>query len=121
MQATETCNGDLTKTSNNALRRRLCVERSSIHGRGLFARGAIRRGEYLGTYTGPLVRSNGMHVLWVEDKPGKWIGRDGRNMLRYLNHSTRPNVEFDGFDLYARRNIRAGEELVFDYGEDPAG
>lgn len=109
-----------TLTSNNHLRRRLYVDRSSIHGRGLFARERLGRGEYIGTYTGPRVRANGMHVLWVEDHPGKWVGRDGRNMLRYLNHSLRPNVEFDGFDLFAIRNIDAGEELVFDYGEDPS-
>ncbi|KAA3632226.1 MAG: SET domain-containing protein [Proteobacteria bacterium] len=109
-----------TLDSNNQLRKFLYVDRSSIHGRGLFAREPLSRGAYLGTYDGPRVRSNGMHVLWVEDNPGKWIGRDGKNMLRYLNHSARPNVEFDGFDLYALRKIAIGEELVFDYGEDPA-
>ncbi len=107
-------------TSNNQLRSRLRVDRSKIHGRGLFARQGLNRGEYLGTYDGPRVRRNGMHVLWVEDTPGKWIGRDGRNMLRYLNHSVEPNVEFDGFDLFALADIEPGTELVFDYGEDPA-
>lgn len=109
-----------TLESNNQLRKRLYVDKSPIHGRGLFARERLSRGDYLGTYDGPRVKRNGMHVLWVEDAPGKWIGRDGRNMLRYLNHSSKPNVEFDGFDLYARRAIRPGEELMFDYGEDPA-
>lgn len=110
-----------TLVHNNQLRARLKVQRSTIHGRGLFARQRICRGEYLGTYDGPRVRKNGMHVLWVEDRPGRWIGRDGRNMLRYLNHSIEPNVEFDGFDLFALDDIEAGTELVFDYGEDPAG
>ncbi len=106
--------------SNNQLRGRLAVRRSTIHGRGLFARHDLPSGSYLGTYDGPRVRRNGMHVLWVEDHPGKWIGRDGKNMLRYLNHSTAPNCEFDGFDLFTLRDIAAGEELTFDYGEDPA-
>lgn len=109
-----------TLDSNNQLRKHLFVDRSAIHGRGLFAREPLKRGEYLGTYDGPKTRRNGMHVLWVEDTPGKWIGRDGRNMLRYLNHSRNPNVEFDGFDLFALKSIARGEELVFDYGEDPA-
>ena len=107
-------------TSNNQLRARLRVDRSKIHGRGLFARQTIAKDEYLGSYHGPRVRGNDMHVLWIEDKPGKWVGCDGKNMLRYLNHSSKPNVEFDGLDLYALRKIAAGEELVFDYGEDPA-
>ncbi len=111
---------DTTMTSNNQLRGWLRVDRSAIHGRGLFARCALARGEYLGTYHGPRVKENGMHVLWVEERPGRWVGCDGKNMLRYLNHADRPNVEFDGLDLYALRNIQAGEELVFDYGEDPA-
>lgn len=106
--------------SNNQLRRFLFVDRSAIHGRGLFARVRLRAGDYLGTYDGPTVRANGMHVLWVERLPGRWTGRDGRNMLRYLNHSARPNTEFDGFDLYALKAIRPGDELTFDYGEDPA-
>ncbi|MBT8075418.1 MAG: SET domain-containing protein, partial [Gammaproteobacteria bacterium] len=29
-----------------------------------------------------------------------------------------PNGEMDGLDLYARRNIRAGEEITIDYGEE---
>ena len=39
-------------------------------------------------------------------------------MLRFLNHSRTPNVEFDGPDLYACRDIEPGEELVFDYGAE---
>ncbi len=106
-------------TSNNQLRKRLFVDRSPIHGRGLFARTDIPKGEYLGTYDGATVRKNGMHVLWVEDKPDKWLGRDGKNMLRYLNHNRKPNAEFDEYDLYSMKKIRAGKEITFDYGEDP--
>jgi len=39
-------------------------------------------------------------------------------VLRFLNHSRGPNVEFAGADLHALRDIKAGEELLVDYGEE---
>jgi SET domain-containing protein len=38
-----------------------------------------------------------------------------------MNHSSRPNTEFVGVNLYALRDIQAGEELTFHYGEDWEG
>lgn len=96
------------------------INDSTIHGKGLFASEDIGKNTYLGEYEGPVVDENGMHVLWVEDEKDIWIGRDGQNQLRYLNHSCEPNCEFDGFDLYAIRDIRKHEELTFDYGYDPS-
>ena len=95
------------------------VAESVLHGYGLFAKIPIAAGSYLGEYEGPERTENGMHVLWVEETPGNWIGRDGDNILRYLNHSVQPNTEFDGFKLYALFDIAAEEELTFDYGEEP--
>ncbi|MDH5710085.1 MAG: SET domain-containing protein [Gammaproteobacteria bacterium] len=102
------------------------VDDSGIHGKGLYARVPIRKGEYMGTYNGPEgyeegdeVLENGSHVLWAEQDNGEWVGRDGQNILRYLNHSPVPHAEFEGFDLYAVRNIEQGEELTIDYGEEP--
>lgn len=91
---------------------------SPIHGTGLFARRRLRKGEYIGTYGGPQARRNGTYVLWVYDRDDEAnaVGRSGRNLLRYLNHARPGNAEFDGFDLYARRSIAAGEEITFDYG-----
>jgi len=106
--------------ANKELKEHLYVERSSIHGKGVFAKNRLRKGQYLGTYHGPLVRKSGTYVLWVEDESGKWTRRDGKNLLRYLNHSRKPNAEFDGFDLYALKNIQPDQEVTFDYGEDPA-
>ncbi|MCW8831113.1 MAG: SET domain-containing protein [Gammaproteobacteria bacterium] len=102
------------------------VDDSGIHGKGLYARVAIKKGTYMGTYDGPEgvedgsnALQNGSHVLWVEEEDGTWTGRDGQNILRYLNHGAEPHAEFNGFDLYAVKNIRAGEELTIDYGEEP--
>jgi SET domain-containing protein len=60
----------------------------------------------------------GPHVLWVEEEDGCWLGRDGRNILRYLNHHEEPSAEFDGFELYALRDIPAGKEITIHYGEE---
>ena len=106
---------------NSELEKYFYVDDSPIHGKGLFARRKLKKDQFLGTYHGPKTKINDMHVLWVEEEEGKWIGKDGKNMLRYLNHSNKPCAEFDGFDLYAMRDIQKGEEITFDYGEDPAG
>ncbi len=94
------------------------VMESDIHGKGLFARQPIPQESYLGTYDGQTTRENGMHVLWVQESNGEWIGRDGENLLRYINHTTTPNAEFDGFDLYAIRDIEPDEEITIDYGDE---
>jgi SET domain-containing protein len=101
----------------------LCfVDDSSVHGRGLFARRDIPAGSWIGHYDGPRTTENGMHVLWVEagesEGDQEWIGYDGNNELRFLNHAKNPNGEMDGLDLYADRDIRSGEEITIDYGEE---
>lgn len=93
------------------------VTDSGIHGKGLFARADIEEGAYLGEYEGPVAKRNGSHVLWVYDDDGV-VGRSGRNKLRYLNHSNDSSAEFDGFELYATRKIKTGEEITINYGDD---
>jgi len=90
------------------------VSESPIHGRGAFATRPIKKGTFIGEYEGPEARRNGKYVLWCYED-GEATGRRGLNRLRYLNHADRPNAEFDGFELYARRNIRKGEEITIDY------
>jgi len=92
------------------------VKQSGIHGQGLFSKIRIKKACYLGTYSGKQAINDGMHVLWAELEDGEWEGRDGQNILRYLNHSRQPSCEFVGFDLYAVRDIGAGEELTIHYG-----
>lgn len=89
---------------------------STIHGNGLFAKVAIGKGEYIGTYEGPDAKRDGTYVLWVFEDGKEPIGRSGRNLLRYLNHQDEGNAEFDGFDLYALQDIEPNEEITFDYG-----
>ena len=95
------------------------VDDSPIHGKGLFARRKIRKNQYIGTYEGRGTRTDGMHVLWLwDDETGQWDGIDGNNEMRFLNHSANPNADWWGEELYAIRDIEAGEEITFDYGED---
>ncbi len=100
----------------------LClVAGSPVHGRGLFARQDIPAGTWIGHYDSEETQENGMHVLWLEagdDAEDEWIGYDGNNELRFLNHAKRPNGEMDELDLYANRDIHAGEEITIDYGEE---
>lgn len=95
------------------------VQRSPIHGRGLFATRTIRKGEAIGRYDGPEVSEDGDHVLWVYDEDEeREYGIEGRNELRFVNHSGRPNANFDGRVLLALRRIRRGEEITHHYGKD---
>jgi SET domain-containing protein len=98
----------------------LCfVADSTVHGRGLFARHDILTGTWIGHYDSVETQENGMHVLWVEaDQQDKWIGFDGINELRFLNHANKPNGEMDGLDLYALHDIMANQEITIDYGEE---
>lgn len=95
------------------------VAPSPIHGLGLFASRTLRRGQLIGVYEGPEVERDGPHVLWVEDEPGgEWTGYDGRNDMRYMNHSSQPNAEMDGLHCYALREIPPDTEITIDYGWD---
>lgn len=105
------------RLSDLRLRSVVRVERSAIHGLGLFAARRIVRGEYIGTFNGPRAERDGSHVLWIYPEDGsEAIGRMGHNCLRFLNHSVEPNAGFEDFDLFALRSIAADEELTIDYG-----
>jgi uncharacterized protein len=111
---------------------RIAVRRSPIQGRGVFALQPIRRGSRVIEYIGERIshrEADRRHtsedgwsphtMLFVVD--GKtvidatWRG----NSARWINHSCRPNCEAvdDEGRIYieAIRDIRAGEELTYDY------
>lgn len=109
-----------TRYKNKDLSKHVYSAESEIHGTGLFANRDIKNGEYIGTYWGPETKRNGMHVLWVYDPEDETdiVGRNGKNLLRYLNHHHAPNIEFDSFDAYATCDISEHDELTIDYGEE---
>ena len=96
---------------------RIEVGVSPIHGKGVFARRRLRVGGYIASFEGRPTRRDGMYVLWVVDDDDREVGVEGRNDLRFLNHSSRPNAEFLGLELHAIRNIQSGAEVTIHYGD----
>lgn len=100
------------------------VRRSPIHGRGVFATRDIPIHTRIGVYEGIEVRRNSRYVLIVPMLDGSELMIKGTNGLRFLNHSRPGNAYFRatgrGDVLWSRRNIAAGTEITFDYGDDPS-
>jgi len=100
----------------------LVVRRSRVHGRGLFARDALRRGQLLDRNPVVVVRDAGKEL-------GDYVFDWGRNryglsfgLISIANHSTTPNAyvlaEETDLTLRALRDIAKGEEIFIDYGPD---
>jgi uncharacterized protein len=97
-------------------------------GLGLFATKPIPKGKRIIEYVGPLVpnekveKSSGKYFFGVNKK---WsVDGSGRtNTARYINHSCQPNAETTVSNrrrvwIWARRNIKLGEEITYDYGKE---
>lgn len=119
-----------------SLRRRIQVRRSGVHGRGVFALQDIAEGETIIEYVGEVISwkeadrrhpnnpQDPNHTFYFSIKNGKKVidAAVGGNSARWINHSCKPNCEADEDDdshrvfIKALRNIKAGEELNYDYG-----
>ena len=99
------------------LKARVVAKKSPVHGRGVFARQRFRAGTYIGSFEGVPTRRDGDHVLWVLEEDGRTRAIRGVNELRFLNHASQPNAEFEGAELFALRNIQPGQEILIHYGE----
>jgi uncharacterized protein len=109
------------------------VRTSPIHGRGLFAIRTIRKGAKIIEYRGARISetdaddqpsrdpANPHHTFLFQLRDGTIIDAGTRgNSARWINHSCQPNCESIEYDdgtlfIHARRTIRAGEELCYDY------
>jgi len=113
-------------------RRRIAVHNSPIHGRGVFALRRIPKGVRIIEYKGKLItdkeadrrysrmHENSPHTMLFSLDGGLVIDATRRgNSARWINHSCAPNceIEEEGHRIFidARRDIRAGEELTYDY------
>ncbi len=110
------------------------VRQSPVHGKGVFATQDIERGTQIIEYRGERTSfsearnqdhsdpDNIFHTFIMETSDGTVIdaGRRG-SAARWINHSCNGNCkayeEEDGSVwIYARKNIKAGDELNYDYG-----
>jgi SET domain-containing protein len=113
---------------------RIARRRSKVHGSGVFALEPIAKNRRIIDYAGELVRNRDSVAresryleegcIWVFRVNRLW-SRDaavGGNIARFINHACKPNCyyEIDGRTIWIRasRNIRAGEELTYDYATD---
>ena len=92
---------------------KLEVRASKIHGRGLFTINAIAQDELIGVCEVEPADPPGAHTLWCDSGPVN-VTCD----LRFTNHSSEPNVVYyDSLRVVALRDIAAGEELTYNYGD----
>jgi SET domain-containing protein len=110
-----------------ASRRRPFRVGRSKSGLGLFATEFIPKGRFIVRYTGPRItneEADRRDNRYLFELNNRWTidGKGRSNIARYINHSCRPNAEvyFVGhaIKIRARRNIRPGEEIGYDYGRD---
>jgi uncharacterized protein len=99
-----------------------------LAGLGLFAAAHIKKGEFVIEYTGKKLnpeeveRSSSQKYFFQVDKYWTVDGAGRENTARYVNHSCRPNCEVRIYAkrirIWAIKNIKPGEELTYDYGEE---
>ncbi|MCI0597796.1 SET domain-containing protein [Candidatus Parcubacteria bacterium] len=103
------------------------VVRRSKTGLGLFTERAIPKGVCIIEYKGKIITqeeeytSNSKYLFEIHSR--KTIdGKPKWNKAGYINHSCRPNAEPKVRNhrvfIMARRAIKAGEEIVYDYGKE---
>jgi uncharacterized protein len=103
---------------------------STIHGMGGFARRDIRRGkrivEYVGLKLSKAKAQMALHqqnvYIFTLDDTYDIDGSVEWNPARFLNHSCNPNCEVEIIRariwIYALCDIKAGEELTYNYSYD---
>lgn len=96
-------------------------------GLGLYARKAVKKGDFVLEYTGKKIpteiadESDSAYLFEIDDK---WTidGPVPDNLAGYVNHDCDPNIEADVIDgrvIYqAVKDIAPGDELTVDYGEE---
>ena len=102
--------------------------KKGIYGFGLFTTVPIKKGTFIIQYVGKMLTSDeanekgGQYLFEINSR---WTidGTERTNTARYINHSCRPNCESDTDErkkkvyISAIKNIKAGEELCYDYGK----
>lgn len=114
---------------------KLAIQKSKIHGKGLFTLEDIPWGYRVIEYTGQIIKrkegnrrekyydSIGYTLLFELDDKRDVDGLIGGNESIYINHSSKPNLgvlrENSKIFFYSLDDIEKGTELTFDYGSHP--
>jgi SET domain-containing protein len=113
---------------------RIARRRSKVHGWGVFALEPINKNTRIIDYAGELIdykeslKRETKYLkrgeIWCFTVNRRWV-RDahvGGNDARFINHACKPNCysQIVGKEIWIRaaKNIRAGEELTYDYYTD---
>ena len=96
-------------------------------GRGVITREAIPKDLCIIEYKGRKVSKaeqkadKGKYLFWNTDTT-MINGNIPNNLAKFINHSCKPNCEVDIYKgkiyIFSKRNIKAGEELTYDYGPE---
>ena len=96
-------------------------------GLGLFARVAIKKGQFIIRYNGRKLTTEQADRLdnrYLFEVNARWTidGSNRRNRARYINHACRPNAEVyfikHVIKIRAIKNIKPGDEITYHYGRD---
>lgn len=101
------------------------IKPSPIHGRGLFAKKPIKKGEIAGIRTGHIVDKKIFEKSAIKGSEAQiaenfylvaLTPQEYEDTLLFVNHSCQPNLGFKGdVVLVSLRDIKKGEELTADY------
>ena len=104
----------------------LMIRSSTIHAAGCYTTSPIRKGSRVAEYTGHLLTKRRADKLYKHSPVTYLFGLgdgsmviDGHSMTMFINHSCDANCETEEIDgrvyVIAIRNIKAGEEITYDY------
>jgi len=119
----------------------ILIKKSKIHGKGAFAKFNIKKGTYIIEYIGEIIskkegnlrskkqyyksiknKNLGSVYIFELDQKHDLDGFIPENIAKFINHSCNPNCIFKIIKKHiwriAKRNIKKGEEITYDYGYD---
>lgn len=103
------------------------IVKKSNSGLGLFAKANFEKGDFIIEYTGEKIPNDvadlrNSKYLFALNSRFTIDGAGRENLNRYINHACKPNcevwIEGSRLRIYAKRKIKAGEELNYDYGKE---
>jgi SET domain-containing protein len=130
----------MPKSKSKSKEKKIEARLSPIHGNGVFATEAIKKGERIVRYKGKLRTheevdeeygdedENGHTFLFTLNDDYVIDANVDGNIARWINHSCKPNCESeieenakgkrhkDKVFIHALRDIKPGEELTYNYG-----